>query len=274
MMESIKTDEFRKKIIDEINLVRKEPQNYADKIRKYLEFFKGKILKIPESIPIMTTEGPQAFEEAAFFLDNSDAQPALKYSPGLTHAAHEALLDIQKSEDAEGIDEMNIDTYIEKHGQVIGHFAQAIDFGSSLPELVVVNLLVDDGDSSRANRENIMDPHFKLLGVASGAHSLYHRCSVLMYARHFYSIGEIPGDLSDDNYDSIEDKQKAQATLLNKNKNEENKIDQDMDLPEGLVKIDKQEKIISENGVQKKIIKITKHLENGDIETEIYKEKI
>ena len=201
-MERVKnTEDFRLRVIDEINMVRRNPQDYAEKIRKYATYFKGKILKIPETTPIMTTEGPKAFEEAAFYLDNLDSLPQLKYCPGLTHSAHDALLDIQKLEDVNEMDELNIDTYLEKHGEIVGHFAQAVDFGSSTPELVVINLLVDDGDENRSNRMNIIDNKYKLIGVSTGSHPVYHNCTVLMYARHFFSKNETPGDLSDDNYE-------------------------------------------------------------------------
>ena len=147
----------------------------------------------------MTTEGAKAFEEAAFFLETYDSMPPLKYSPGLTHAAHDLLLDIQKKEDLDSMNEMNTDSYLDKYGQLVGHFAQAVaDFGSSFPELVIVNLLVDDGDSNRDNRDNIINPKFKLVGVSRGSHPIYHRCTVVMYARHFFPPNEVPEELSDE----------------------------------------------------------------------------
>ena len=121
----------------------------------------------------------------------------LKYCPGLAHSSHDALLEIQKFEDINELDDLNIDAYLSEHGQVVGHFAQAVDFGSSSPELVVINLLVDDGDVNRGNRGNILDTKFKLIGVSTGNHLVYHNCTVLMYARHFFSKGQTIGDLSE-----------------------------------------------------------------------------
>jgi hypothetical protein len=296
-MEQIKNiEEFRSKVIEEINEVRKYPQKYAEKIRKFAKYFKGKVLKIPEIIPIMTTEGAKAFEEAAKFLDNHDSRDPLKYSPGLTHVAHEALKDIQKLEDVDQLANLQIEDYIEKHGQVVGHFAQAVDFGSSLAELVVINLLVDDGDLNRGNRSNIIDDKFKLIGVSTGTHSIYHNCTVIMYARHFYSKGDTVDDnLSDDNYENDKiTKKKEEIKEINKGLNivrksslgkvkyvevdedegKKNEADDDFDLPEGVLKIEKQEKIITEGGVKKKVIKLVKYKEDGTIETEIFKEKI
>lgn len=370
-MEKVKnTEEFRLRVIDEINFVRRNPQSYAEKIRKFSTYFRGKILKIPETTPIMTSEGVKAFEEAAFHLDNLDSMPNLKYCPGLAHSAHEALHDIQKFEDINELDILNIDSYLSKHGKVVGHFAQAVDFGSSSPELVVINLLVDDGDSSRGNRINILDPKFKLIGVSTGNHLVYQNCTVLMYASHFYNNNETPGDLSDENYESHEEEisetqiktsevktttksaylknknasnmpennklnvlrrssldkkyeefneesgdyvksitniagknkinkdetksltrqlidmklkekyhkaeevEEGQKILISENKKTSNISDDDFDLPEGVMKIEKSEKIVVESGIKKKVVKVIKHMEDGTVETEIYKEKI
>jgi uncharacterized protein YkwD len=368
-MEKVKnTEEFRLRVIDEINFVRRNPQSYAEKIRKFATYFKGKILKIPETTPIMTSEGAKAFEEAAFYLDNLDSLPNLKYCPGLAHSAHEALLDIQKYEDINELDILNIDAYLSKHGKVVGHFAQAVDFGSSSPELVVINLLVDDGDNSRGNRMNILDPKFKLIGVSTGNHLVYHNCTVLMYASHFFNNNESPGELSDENYESEEEEvietqtktvevkttqstsknknisnmpennklnvlrrssldkkyeefheesgdyvksitnisgknknnkddtksltrqlidmklkekyheaemvEEGKKILISENKKKSNLSDDDFDLPEGVLKIEKSEKIVVESGIKKKVVKVIKHMEDGTVETEIYKEKI
>jgi len=247
----------------------------------------------------MTTEGAPAFEEAAKVLDNLDSMDPLKYSSGLTHVAHDALLDIQKLEDLDKLGELSIETYFEKHGEVIGHFAQAVDFGSSIPELVVINLLVDDGDKNRGNRANIINSKYKLIGVSTGSHSVYNNCTVLMYARHFYNLNEKPGNLSDENYEdsskskkkkeikeinqkmnivrrsSLAMKDKADSELAHKTETQLNvKAEEDFHIPEGYSKIERQEKIITENGVKKKVVKLIKHKTDGSIETELTKENI
>lgn len=310
-MEQIKnTEEFRNKVIDEINFVRKDPQSYANKIRKYTTYFKGKILKVPELTPIITSEGSKAFEEAAKVLDNLDSLNELKYSPGLTHTAHDALKEIQKFDDVDKMGDLNIDSFISKYGEVQGVFAQACDFGSPIPEMVVINLLVDDGDPNRGNRENIISPTFRLIGVSTGSHNVYNSCTVVMFAKHFYAKGEKPSKDSDDEEEekrAVERKKEeineissklnvVRRTSLNKKevdvvsekleKTAISKIlnkplessqaadEEDFDLPAGCVKLEKQEKIVTENGVKKKIVKLTKHMENGTIETEIFKEKI
>jgi hypothetical protein len=291
-MEFLKqNEEFRHKVINEINQVRTNPQKYAEKVRKFKSYFKGKILKFPEIIPIMTSEGPSAFEEAARFLDNLDAMEPLKYSAGLTHVAHDALIDIQKLDDVDELADLTLDSYINRHGQIVGQLAQAVDFGSSLPELVVINLLVDDGDLNRTNRENIINPKYLIVGVSSGNHPVYHNCTVVMYCRHFYDNDQDPGELSDENYEKQKSNVKDQKiNLLRKNSFNKQfiyvqetekqvlttakKDYDDFDLPEGVMKLERQEKFINENGVNKKLVKLIKYMEDGAIHTEIFKEKI
>jgi hypothetical protein len=295
-MEFLKQNEdFRLRVINEINQVRANPQKYAEKIRKYKSYFKGKVLKVPEIIPIMTTEGASAFEEAARFLDNLTYLEPLKYNAGLTHVAHDALVDIQKLDDIDQLSELSLDTYINRHGQIVGHLAQAVDFGSSIPELVVINLLVDDGDLNRGNRDNIINPKYKLVGVSTGHHPVYHNCTVIMYCRHFYDTNQDPGELSDENYEkekanvkevkeqklnvirrtSLDKKYIYVEEPVEKPSNSSNKKDyDDFDLPEGVSKLERQEKFITESGVNKRIVKIIKHMEDGTIQTEIFKEKV
>jgi len=61
---------------------------------------------------------------------------------------------------------------------------------------------------------------------------------------------------------------------IKENKNLVVDDDADFDLPEGVLKIERSEKFIEEKGVKKKIIKLTKYMEDGDIKKEVYKELV
>ena len=167
----------------------------------FTHYFKGKVFKYPEvTIRIMTTEGVTAYEEAIKYLENQEPLEPLVYSSGLFHIAEDSLKEIQKFQDIGQMNDLDIDSLIENHGQVIGAFAQAVDFGSSLAELAIANLFVDDGDQTRGNRQNLLNPKFKLIGVATGNHKAYQYSTVILFARYFFEKGVKPGDLSDDNY--------------------------------------------------------------------------
>ena len=113
-----------------------------------------------------------------------------------------------------------------------------------------------------------------------------------MYCRHFYDHDQDPGELSDENYEKQKSNVKDQKINLVR-RNSLNKqfiyvhetIEKqvlttakkdydDFDLPEGVIKLERQEKLINENGVNKKLVKLIKYMEDGAIHTEIFKEKI
>jgi len=210
-------EDFIKSIIDEINFLRQYPQKYAEKLQMFTKYFKGKVLKYPELIKIMTTEGVAAYEEAITFLKNVEPLEALQQNPNLHHIAEDSLKEIQRFQDINQMNDLDIDSLIENHGQVIGAFAQAVDFGSMVAELAIANLFVDDGDHSRGNRYNLLNPKFKLIGVASGIHKAYQNSTVIIFARYFFNKGEKPGDLSDDNYTTESPKRSKILLTLNKN---------------------------------------------------------
>lgn len=156
----------------------------------------------------------------------------------------------------------------------------------------------------RGNRKNLLNPKFKIVGIASIIHKEFHNVTVICYARHFFNFGDKICDLSDDNYENEEktEKKKEEQKLNNtkkvvndnnsdqckqieckeipeklKKKDDENprKVEEDeMDLPEGVIKIERNEKIVTEGNIQKKIIKIKKYNEDGTVEVEIKKENL
>lgn len=296
--------DFQAKLIDEINKARVSPQAYAEKLLGFEKNFKDKVFRIPGQTAIMTNEGFAAFKEAAKHLKSIKSLSPLTPNKYLTRIAEDSL------QYAQNDTQPDLDSLIDKYGQIIGAFSQATDFGSPNPELVVINLLVDDGDVNRGNRQNILSSKFKIAGAATGSHKQYKYSSIVTFARHFFATGEEVGDLSDECYEKepkVSNKPRISnsfqhvevITTVNEGQNDDgdyvyveetkevyssgnkhsNKNKQpkhydpedDFDLPEGVIKIDRQEKVVTENGVTKRIIKLTKHLEDGTIQTEIFK---
>lgn len=258
-MEKIKSnEEFRSKLIDELNQCRKNPKEYSKKINSYIPYFKGKILRIPNITGLMTNEGAEAFIEAEEYLKNLKPVSPFKYSPGLTHVAHDYMKEIQKYEDLNDAKKINLKNIIDKYGKCIGGFKLSTDFGASNPELIAINLLVDDGDKEREMRNIIFDNNYIDVGVSTGTHSTYNQCTVLFFARKFISK-------HDDNFDQY----------INEDEEEiEDYENDDFDLPNGVDRIEKQERVITENGTKLKIIKIVCHNSDGTQTTQIQKKNI
>ena len=91
--------EFYKNLFDELNLIRKNPKKYADKLIEYKKYFKGKDLKLPNTDTIIETEeGFTAFEEAYKFLKSVKPLPELIASKGLGRIANDFLKQISHCE--------------------------------------------------------------------------------------------------------------------------------------------------------------------------------
>ena len=174
-------------LIKEVNDLRKNPAGYAQKLVKNKGYFqKGKngefIWKHPDAERgIKTEEGPAAYDEAISALKKAKPAPALTASKGLNKIAADFLAEYQKDADAN----VEIEPVVEKYGNFKGQFKRLIEFGAPTAELVVVNLVVSDGDKSRGLREALLSKDFKQIGVAHGTHDKFRQCSVIVECAEF-----------------------------------------------------------------------------------------
>lgn len=176
---------FLKELLKEVNTLRENPKGYADKVLRYKSYFSGNILRIPGSkAGIQTEEGPAAYEEAADFL--LSAPPVAKMTPskGLTKIANEILSTIQNS-DPDALDDIDMNEVIEKYGSFGGNFSRAMEFGGENPEQVIMNLLVNDGDKSRSQRDSLLSDDLKLIGLATGKHEAFGNCTIIISCTTF-----------------------------------------------------------------------------------------
>lgn len=283
---------FADEIIKEINFLRTHPKDYADKLLSFEKYFENKIFKFPGQNGILTKEGFDALKEAADKLKSLSPLNSLTIHPLITKISHDIMNEVIEDTTSQ----TNLGDVIAKHGEFVGPFAQASGFGSPTAELVVVHLISDDGDSSRGNRENLLNKKFKLIGAANGKHKKYNTVSVVCFARHFFGIGEEHGVLSDDCYEKIEkdsenqvsdvtkttenqqksykeDEEKENESKLPNSQPVQNEYDSD-DIPEGVLKMEKQEIEKNANGKKYKIIKVTKYMEDGTVIKETFRKDI
>ena len=264
---------FSKEVIEYFNMVRSNPKKFASIVREYKQYFKGKVLRLPNSkVGIMTKEGADAFEEAAKYLDSVKAINTVKYNVGLTHVAKEVVDAAAKTDDINSLDELDMDSIFEKYGKFVGAFSRAMDFGSKDSKMVIINLIVCDGDSSRGQREGIFNSELKEIGVWTGKEKTYGQCTSIATATKFTTNSNV-----DDIYAEESEGQKKQLKTLNQKLKSEKKpqqVEEDEELPPGVKSIDRTEKIVVENGKKKKITKIVRHMEDGSTETETEKESI
>ena len=263
------TSNFNALLIKEINILRTNPKKYAEKVQNFTKYFKGKVLRIPgTNSGIRTEEGVDAYNEAVTFLNKQKSIDPLQPSKGMCKIAEDLLHEIQ-NRDPGDLNNIDMETIISKYGNFCGNFARAIDFGGENAENVVVNLLVSDGDKSRSQRQTLLSTDLKCFGVANGKHNYYRYCSVIVSCTKFENTVDKNDDCEFDIKNLDDDKNN-----LNKSKKKvEDKINVDQ-LPEGCISVNKSEKIVVENGVKKKIIRITRMMDDGTKEVETVKEAV
>ena len=269
-MENIRSnEEFRNKVIEELNSARQDPKKYSEKIRSYIKYFKGRILILPNQIGLMTNEGEEAFKEASEFLLSLYPITKFKYSPGLTHVAHDYMKEIQKYDDISKAKKVNFNSIVNKYGVYFGdEIIQFIDFGASLPELITINIIVNDGDKEREMRKNFFNSEYLDVGVSTGTHNTYNKCTVILFAKKFVSKNDEDFEKAKKEIEEINEKKKKEI------EKEEDYINRDFDLPEGVDRIVKSEKIIKENGIKRKLVKIINYNKDGSKDIKTIKEVV
>ena len=277
---------FEQQVANELNILRTIPQKYANTIREYKKYFKGTELILPgTNIAIQTQEGANAYEEAGQYLENANVINPLKLNESLCRIAKEYLVEVQKT-DINEVSNIDLESIIANYGQFKGSFSRIIDFGGTTPALVIANLLVGDGDEKRSQRQSLLNEKFFLMGVASGKHSQFGQCTVILLCTEFNSNNPENVYREDEKKvnligqpTKLRSKPPTQYTQQYNNPPQGNVVPQqnyggDPDCPEGVKKVIKTENIIVEGGKRKKIIKTVKYMEDGSMQTEIEKEVI
>ena len=264
---------FLRQLVEEINLARTNPAAYASKVQEYIPHFQDKILKMPDQrVAIKTQEGAAAYEECVNFLRSAEPTEAHVPSRGLTRIAN-------------------------------------MEFGGSTPEQVVINLLVSDGDKSRSQRDALLNPILKRVGVAQGKHDIYRTVTIIVSCTVFQNNVD-----SDDteNYDGTDlppagpkvvpqpepVQQPIPAQTMAPPRQEYASPPQPEPIPvqsqpglvmlndkiveqqpaqenpveggdDNIVNVDRSERIVNDGGKKKKKITLTKHYKDGHTEKEV-----
>ena len=286
--------DFNEDLIMEINLLRTNPKKYAKTISKYMNYFKGNLLCLPDTnAGIQTEEGVEAFKEAVDFLNKQENLEPLKPSKGLCRIAEEFIAIYQKPDSGE-LANKDMEDIINKYGSFSGSFSRAMDFGGETAEMAIINLVVSDGDPSRGQRESLLSNEIKKVGVANGEHEVYRHCSAIITSTEFDNTFDkddngLLTQSKPKNIKSIEKNKNDEEKLNNLNeKKDENKENEKInegvktdkkkntngkeDLPLGVASINKTEKIVVENGDKKKVTKVIKVMEDGSQRIETIKE--
>lgn len=179
---------------DEHNKLRQDPRSFIKDLEAMIPLFKGSVLHRPGEIPLMTNEGPSAITECIAFLKKASPLPPFTLVPELSQAAQDHADDIGPKgiSGHTGSNGSSMSSRIEKYGNWESCVGENIDFGGKTGREVVVNLIIDDGVSSRGHRKNIFNPGYRVCGVGAQKHTTYRTCIVIDYAGGFTKKGAAP----------------------------------------------------------------------------------
>ena len=88
--------QLSEELFKEHNNLRKNPQSYIERLTKIENYYKDKIFRHPNEIPIETYEGPEGVKNAIEFLKNQKPVKELIYSESLSKSALDHANDIGK----------------------------------------------------------------------------------------------------------------------------------------------------------------------------------
>ncbi|MCL1471951.1 CAP domain-containing protein [Argonema antarcticum] len=174
-------------VIGEINRVRANPAAYAAELERLRRYFDGNLLRIPGKIPVRTQEGVAVVDEAIQFLRSTPPAPPLSLSSGISQAARDHVNDQgpKGSIGHGGSDGSDPFSRMRRYGSAQGLQAENVSYGPDSPQDAVMQLIIDDGVPNRGHRESVVNPNFRVAGVACGSHARFRSMCVIDYAAAF-----------------------------------------------------------------------------------------
>jgi uncharacterized protein YkwD len=175
---------LEQEVLKEINLARMRPAEYAAYLEQLRPYFNGKEYRRPGRPGTLTQEGAGAVEEAIGFLRAASPAPALSLSQGMYSGARELVRD-QAGTDSTGHKGTD-GSFCEQRMQRFGTFREPVgenlSYGDDTARERVLTLLIDDGFANRGHRKRLLDPTFRVAGVACGDHKLGAMCVITLAA--------------------------------------------------------------------------------------------
>jgi uncharacterized protein YkwD len=171
-------------IVGEINLVRERPAEYAAYLEQLRSFYSGREYRRPGKPGLMTEEGTKALDEAINFLRAARPAPALTLSLGMCSGARELVKEqsVSGATGHQGADGSFCEQRTARFGTWTDPIGENLTYGDDGARERVITLLIDDGFASRGHRKRLLDPTFKVAGVACGGHKLGAMCVITLAA--------------------------------------------------------------------------------------------
>lgn len=173
---------LEREMIAEINFARTRPAEYAALLEGWRAYYSGNEFRQPGKRALTTAEGVGALEEAVRALRATRPLGALDVSKGMCSGAAELV----KDQGASGVtghrggDGSFCEQRVARFGSYLDPIGENLSYGDDTARDRVFALLVDDGFATRGHRKRLLDPSYKVVGVACGAHKLGPMCVVTL----------------------------------------------------------------------------------------------
>jgi len=177
-------DQNEKAVLEELNLARTKPSEYASYVEEHKKSFKGPFVVVIDGRKTRTLEGIKAVDQAIAFLKKANPVPALSASRSLTLSARDHVKDLgpRGMTGHAGTDKTQPSDRISRYGAPKTTSGEAIAFGPVSGRSIVIQLIVDDGVAGRDHRKNVFDPDYRVAGIAIGPHTIHEHMCVIDFA--------------------------------------------------------------------------------------------
>ena len=124
-------------------------------------------------------------------MEDTEPMNLLIPSEGVSLAASDHALDLSLTGDTGhiGSDRSEFSARNERYGQWLISIGEVISYGPTTGREIVIGLLIDDGVSDRGHRATLLNPNFRLVGIAIEEHPAYGNVCVIEFAED-YTFGE------------------------------------------------------------------------------------
>ncbi len=175
-------------VIREMNRVRTDPQGYAAYLETCRPYYTNDHqTHIPGQMTMRTQEGVGALDEAIRVLRHTSPVAPLEPSAGLTAvaAAYAGEQAATGGVGHRGQDGSTPFSRMSRYGTWQEQAAENVDYGPASAQQIVASLVIDDGDSSRGHRRNILNQDFHVAGAGLGRHPRFGTVCVIDFAVEF-----------------------------------------------------------------------------------------
>lgn len=178
---------FENELLQEINLARTRPQEYAAFLEQARAGYKGKSFQLPGNLEVTTQEGATALDEAISFLKAARPLTPLGASRGMTLGAGAHVTDqgARGLFGHKGTDGSLCEQRLARFGRLTGAVGENLSYGKYTARQRVLTWLIDDGFASRGHRLSVFNKDYKLAGLSCGDHAQRTQMCVVTFASGF-----------------------------------------------------------------------------------------